>query len=154
MLRTVAAWLMAGSLIGLTVLLSAPAQTTGQNRDSRVDGLIKQMDQLTKQVSEQGQRIASLEKEVKALQTPPPPPQPASIPAPVPAWYSATNWSMIKPGMSEAQVTEILGAPTSVQTVEDTRKLFYGPDPHSTNTLAGSLTLMDDRVIAMTPPTF
>jgi len=150
-MRFLIASLMAGSLIGLTALLSAPAQTPARDRDSRVDALIKRVDDLTKEVGDQGQRIASLEKALKALQTPP---QPSSIPAPVPAWHSATNWSLIKPGMSEAQVTEILGPPTSVQAVEDTRKLFYAPDPHSTNTLSGSVTLMDDRVIAMTPPAF
>lgn len=156
MARTLAAVLMAASLVGLMLLISAPAQsppaeTAAPNEDPRVDALTKQTEELKREVADQARRIANLEAAVKALQTPPPP---APIPAPSPLWHSATNWNSIKPGMSEADVVQLLGPPSSVQSVEDTRKLFYNPDPHSTFTLSGTVTLMDDRVIAMMPPAF
>jgi hypothetical protein len=56
--------------------------------------------------------------------------------------------------MSEAQVVEILGPPTMTDAVNDMRTLYYKPDPRSTTTLNGSVTLMDDRVTATMPPAF
>ena len=61
---------------------------------------------------------------------------------------------MIKTGMSEAEVVAILGPPTSVDSSIDQRTLLYAPDSKSTSTLKGSVTLIDDRVSAMTPPVF
>jgi hypothetical protein len=147
--RALAPFLIATGAVGLILTMTAPAQN--QSRDARTDALEMQTAELKQEVADQGRRIAELEKQVVALQTPP---KPASIPAPVPPWHSPANWGLIKPGMSEMQVVAILGPPTNVQAVEDTRKLFYTPDPKSTNTLTGNITLMDDRVIAMSPPSF
>ena len=64
------------------------------------------------------------------------------------------NWGRLKAGLSEAQVVELLGPPTRVQSVVDTRTLYYEPDRKSTSTIHGSVILMDDRVIAVEPPDF
>src|SRR5580658_4441401 len=94
-------------LLYLTLPLAAMAQT----RDPRVDTLTTEMAQLKRTVADQDQRIAELEKTVKALQAIAMP-KPERIPAPTPPWQSETSWNKIKPGMSEAQVVEILGPPT------------------------------------------
>ena len=79
---------------------------------------------------------------------------PARIPAETPPWHQASNWSLIRQGMSEAQVTEILGPPTRVQSAIDTRTLLYTADPRSTISLNGSVTLVDDRVTTLVSPKF
>jgi hypothetical protein len=140
-------------LLFLTVPFALPAQ----DKDPRIDALAKETAQLKTTIADQERRITELEKTVKALQAAAEAitaPKPETIPAPTPAWQLAANWTLIKKGMSGAQVIEILGPPTLDDAVTDMRVLYYQPDPRSTITLKGSVTLMDDRVIAMVPPAF
>jgi hypothetical protein len=124
-----------------------------QTPDPRVDELTKETAQLKVRIADQEARIADLEKAVKALQSAAAP-MPTPIPSETPLWHKASNWTLIKTGMSEAQVVEMLGPPTSVDSSIDKRILLYAPDASSTSTLKGSVTLIDDRVTAMTPPAF
>jgi hypothetical protein len=125
-----------------------------QTRDPRVDELTKEMAQLKQRITDQEARIAELERAVKSLQSAAPPSMPAPIPSPTPPWHRPASWNQIKTGMSEAEVVSILGPPTSVDSSIDQRTLLYAPDSKSTSTLKGSVTLIDDRVSAMTPPVF
>lgn len=136
---------------GLLILMCGIA--AAQARDPRVDELTKENAQLKVRIADQEKRIAELEKSVKALQAAAAP-MPTPIPAETPPWHRASNWTLIKSGMSEAQVVGILGPQTSVDASIDKRTLFYTPDAHSTSTLNGSVTLIGDRVTAMTPPAF
>jgi hypothetical protein len=141
-----------------SVLLAIPApaqqaREPQQARDPKFDALTAEVAQLKQTVADQEQRIALLERAVRSLQAVVAP-VPERIPAPTPAWQSASNWNLIKPGMSAAQVTQILGPATLDNTVDDTRTLSYQPGPDSAGTLKGSVTLMDDRVISMLPPAF
>jgi len=124
-----------------------------QTRDPRVDELLKETAQLKRMIADQETRIAELERAVKALQTAAKP-LPTPIPSTTPPWSRASNWTLIKSGMSEPQVVEILGPPTSVDSSIDRRTLLYTPEANSTSTLKGSVTLIGDRVTAMTPPAF
>jgi hypothetical protein len=137
------------ALIGLLMCGPMIAQT----HDPRVDDLQKETAQLKRRLADQDARIAELERTVKALQAAATP-LPARIPAETPPWYRASNWTQIKTGMSEAQVVAILGPPTSVDSSIDKRTLLYTPDPNSTSTLTGNVTLIGDRVTAMIPPSF
>jgi hypothetical protein len=144
---------MQRTLIGVGLLFLMCGIATAQPRDPRVDELTKQTAQLKRTMADQEGRIAELEKAVKLLQSAVLP-LPTRIPAETPPWHRASNWTLIKSGMSEAQVVEILGPPTSVNASIDTRTLNYASDARSTTTLNGSVTLTGDRVIAMAPPTF
>jgi hypothetical protein len=137
---------------GLLFLISGIA--SAQTRDPRVDELTKETAQLKQRITDQEARIAELERAVKFLQSAAAPPAPAPIPSPTPLWHRPASWNLIKTGMSEAQVVSILGTPTSVDSSIDQRTLLYTPDSKSTSTLRGSVTLIDDRVSAMTPPVF
>jgi hypothetical protein len=139
--------------ICVSLLFLMHSVAVGQTRDPRVDGLKTEMAELKRVIAEQETRIAELEKTVKALQAAATP-LPTPIPAPTPLWHKASNWTLIKTGMSEAQVVEILGQPTSVDPSIDTRILYYAPDARSTSTLKGSVTLTGDRVTGMAPPAF
>jgi hypothetical protein len=140
--------LVAAGLLFLTCFV-AMAQT----RDPRVDELTKETERLKRRIADQDGRIVELEKAVKSLRAIAAP-LPASIPAETPPWHRASNWTLIKTGMSESQVVGTLGPPTNVDSSMDKRTLSYAPDANSTSTLKGSVTLIDDRVTAMTPPAF
>ena len=136
---------------GLVLLMGGIAMA--QTRDPRIDELTKETAELKRKIADQEGRIAELEKAVKFLQSAAAP-MPAPIPSETPLWHRASNWTQIKIGMPEAQVTAILGPPTSVDSSIDKRILLYAPDASSTSALKGSVTLIDDRVTAMTPPAF
>ena len=140
-------------LRGAGLLLLVCGIATAQTRDPRVDELTKETAQLKRRITDQEARIAELEKAVKFLQSAAAP-MPTPIPSETPPWHRPANWSLIKTGMSEAQVVGILGPPTSVDSSIDKRTLLYTPDMKSTSPLKGSVTLIDDRVSAMAPPVF
>jgi hypothetical protein len=144
---------MQRALIGGELLLLACGVAMAQTRDPRVDELTRETAQLRRTAADQERRIAELEKTVRGLQAVVTP-APTRIPPDTPPWQSASNWNLVRKGMSEAQVIEILGPPTRVQSVIDTRTLLYSPDARSTATLNGSVTLTDDRVAASVPPRF
>jgi len=133
--------------------LALPLTAMAQAPDPRLDELRKEAAQLKITIADQERRIAELERMVKALQLVAAPVVTA-IPAPMPPWHLAPNWIRVKPGMSEAQVVEILGPPTSVDSIVDVRTLFYQPNSHATTSLDGTVTLTDDRVTALAPPAF
>jgi hypothetical protein len=124
------------------------------DQDKRLEDLEKgQSAQLRRTITDQERRIADLEKTVRTLQAALAPP-PHRIPSPIPVWTQPLNWGRLKAGMSEAQVTELLGPPTRVSSVVDKRTLYYQPDAKSTSPLHGMVTLVDDRVTAVEPPDF
>lgn len=123
--------------------------------DSRVDELRAEVARLSRTIADQERRlatqerrIASLEKAVRVL------PQSAALAPPKPDWHAALNWALIRDGMPEKQVVDLLGPPTRVESVVDVRTLYYQPDPKATSKLHGSVTLKDDRVIASEAPDF
>src|SRR5580658_7840017 len=94
----------------------ATAQTHDPLHDPEVEELSKETAQLKRTIADQERRILELEKIVKGLQAAS---APARIPPDTPPWQLAFNWNLIRKGMSEAQVVEILGQPARVQSVTD-----------------------------------
>ena len=145
MLRTSAVCML--GLLGLSPF------ATAQARDSRIDQLEKETAQLKATVAAQDRRITELENTLKSLQAAAVP-TPKPIPAPTPAWHEPSNWTLIRPGMSEAQVVAILGPPSNVEAETDVRTLLYETGSSAARVLKGSVTLTDDRVTAAQPPKF
>ena len=158
-------------IIWLSCELFMPAQA--QTRDHQLNDLPLAVSQLKAKTADQEERIAQLEKTVKALQASSAKigdiaeailklegavkdlkavPSPTPIPRVIPPWHSAANWNLVKQGMSRAQVVEILGPPTKETSVIDTQTLYYGDS--AAPRLAGSVTLVGDRLTMMMPPAF
>jgi hypothetical protein len=140
--------------IVITVSSIATPTLVAQSRELRnrqFDELKQDIAQLKRTIAEQDRRIAQLEKDVRALQISA---VPGPIPSLVPAWHSASNWNLIKVGMSRVQIVEILGPPTREGSVMDVQTLYYNPGANSTSTLSGTITLVGDRLTEMTPPAF
>jgi prefoldin subunit 5 len=62
-------------------------------------------------------------------------------------WLDAGKWQALKPGMSELEVIEALGPPTSMREEDGSRVLFYAMEIGASGFLSGSVTLRD-RVVA------
>lgn len=147
--------------------------TTAQTRDRQRNDLNLEVAELKRKAAAQEERIAQLEKALKALQESAESagniieailrvekavkdlkaiPVPAPIPLLTPPWHSASSWSLVKQGMSRVQVVEVLGPPTRETSVMDTQTLYYSDSV--TAGLTGSVTLVGDRLTTMAPPTF
>ena len=118
---------------------------------------------LKRLVKEQDRRIAELEKTVKSLQatTAPSTERPTAqelaktiIKPGTARWQNPFAWTQIREGLSRSQVEEILGKPTSVESVIDSQTLLYKGDVPGSGTVSGMVKLTDDRVSEVHPPAF
>jgi hypothetical protein len=69
-------------------------------------------------------------------------------------WISPSRWSRVKRGMSEVEVVELLGAPTSMRGNGDgtTIVLFYTLEVGTSGFLSGSVKVANHRVLEVQPP--
>jgi hypothetical protein len=69
-------------------------------------------------------------------------------------WLQAKNWQRLQVGMSELQVIETLGPPTSTRGAADasSRVLLYALEIGTGNFLGGSVELRDRRVVEISTP--
>jgi hypothetical protein len=150
-------------LIGLAISPPCFGQaSSGQSRDRRMEATETEISLLKRLVKEQDRRIAELEKTVKSLQSPssainekPTAHEIAkTIFKPAARWQNPLAWSQIQTGLSRAQVEEILGAPTSAESVIDSQTLLYKGDVPGSGAASGVIKLTDDRVSEITPPAF
>jgi hypothetical protein len=133
--------------------------------ESRISRLETEIQQLRAQIDEQNRRIQRLETELArragaSAAEPPRPKSAAVVQAESPApkgrqpWHSASAWDRVAKGMSVQQVTEILGRPTAVESVEALKTLFYRGSAPGGAVLQGHVNLRDDRVVAVARPAF
>ena len=166
--------ILSGCMIWLICSISLP-RGAAQTKDNELSDLTLEVTQLKQKIADQDERIAQLEKAMKAMQENgvkagniadailkleaavrdlKAVPAPEPIPALTPPWYSPSNWSALTQGMSRTQVAEILGPPTKQTTVTDVDTWYYSTDSRATRALNGSVTFTGDRVTAMMPPAF
>jgi hypothetical protein len=69
-------------------------------------------------------------------------------------WHAAESWARVTTGMSEAEVTEILGPPTSVESIDSYKTLFYRGPVAGSGSMSGIVNLRDGRVVAVNAPDF
>jgi hypothetical protein len=134
-----------------------------QPEDTRIKEQQADIRLLKQVVDAQNRRIAELEKAVKALQTA------AAANADKPAseerlkagklvpnipWQIPFAWTRLKNGMSRVEVEEILGPPTSVESVLDYQTLLYQGDVPGSGMVSGMVKLVDDRVSQVDAPDF
>jgi hypothetical protein len=159
--------IIAASVLGLLWLATAPL-CLSQTRDRRLDEALAEITLLKRLVKEQDRRIADLEKAVKSAQAvqaaqaapvanPENPGEERAKPIvkpPAARWQNPLAWSLIREGMSRAQVEELLGKPTTVEAVIDYQTLVYKGDVPGAGSLSGAVKLTDDRVVEANPPAF
>jgi hypothetical protein len=153
-------------IIAVTVGVLAAASIPGPalaDDAARISSLESDLQQLRARIDEQERRIERLENELgRRTNTPPVARTPmreeggmasAAATGPQP-WHSPAAWDRVAKGMTQAQVAEILGPPTQVESIDSYKTLFYrGPVPGK-GSYSGLVNLRDDRVLAVKKPAF
>ena len=150
-------------LMGLGISTPCLGQaSSAPSRERRPEGTDTEINLLKRLVKEQDRRIAELEKTVKSLQTATSvsPEKPTAhelaktVVKPAAQWQNPLAWAQIREGQSRSQVEEILGKPTSVESVIDYQTLLYTGDVAGSGPVSGRVKLTDDRVSEIKPPSF
>lgn len=140
----------------LGLLLLAMSQFAAAADDFKVIKLEQDVRNLEQQVRELSRQVAELQRGPSR-----PGDQPASAtnrqtPAATGTslWLEAKNWDRVQTGMSELQVINILGPPTSLRAAADARSqtLFYALEIGPANFLGGQVKLEDHRVTSIERP--
>jgi hypothetical protein len=112
-----------------------------RNLERQVQTLSRQIDELKQQSARVGERSAVGTRSSAAPTT-------SST-----AWIEAARWDRVRAGMSELEVINILGPPTSLRQEGDARVLLYAMEIGSANFLGGSVEFRDQAVSAINKPT-
>lgn len=141
-------------LIALLLLLgqSAPAADNDtyrlmkveqdvRNLEGQVQTLTRQIDELKQQLSRAGDRSLSGTRSSSA-----------SAASSSTAWLEAARWDRVRTGMSELEVINVLGPPTSMRKEGDARVLLYAMEIGSSGFLGGSVEFRDGAVTVVTRP--
>lgn len=72
----------------------------------------------------------------------------------LPAWLVAANWERVRTGMSEADVRQVLGTPTSVRegATAERKTFFYALEVAPDAFLAGSVEIAEGKVAEVKKP--
>jgi hypothetical protein len=114
--------------------------------------------QLEQEVRRLERQVQSLSRRLDELQRPrfdaaaPAPRADATAPATGDQWLEASRWRRVKAGMSELEVIELLGAPTSMRADGDARVLLYALEIGSSGFLGGSVRLRENAVLTVETP--
>lgn len=139
----------------LTLLLLAASQFAVAD-DFKVIKLEQDVRSLEQQVRELSRQVAELQRGSGRFGD-----QSTSMDRRAPAvtgtslWLDAKNWDRVRIGMSELQVIEILGPPTSLRGGADasSRTLLYALEIGTANFLGGQVKLEERRVTQVEKPT-
>jgi hypothetical protein len=112
-----------------------------RNLERQVQTLTRQLDELKQQSLRAGDRSAPGTRSSTAPTT-------SST-----AWVEAARWERVRAGMSELEVINILGPPTSMRQEGEAHVLLYAMEIGSANFLGGSVEFRDKAVSAINKPT-
>lgn len=141
----------ARSIVAL-VMLSAPGLTPAAD-DYKVIKLEQDVRRLEQQVRDLSREIADLRRHSGPPALAAPRDQEKAPPPSSTPWLQARNWQRLRVGMSELEVIDALGPPTSTRVAENgTRILFYALEIDTGSFLGGSVEVRDRRVIEVDTP--
>ena len=113
-----------------------------RNLERQVQTLSRQVDDLKQQLLRAGERGSPATRSSSA-----------SAATSSTAWLEAARWDRVRTGMSELEVIDVLGPPTSMRQEGDLRVLLYAMEIGSTGFLGGSVEVRDRAVTAVNKPT-
>jgi hypothetical protein len=122
--------------------------------DYKVIKLEQDVRRLEQQVRDLSREIADLRRQSGAPPLAAPREQEKAAPSTSPLWLQAKNWQRLRVGMSELEVVEALGPPTSTRVAGDGtgRILFYALEIDTGSFLGGSVEFRDRRVVEINTP--
>ena len=137
----------------LTILLTFSSSALLAADDLKVAQLEQEVRHLQRELSRLSQELETLRTQlpragVPAAQVAPSRPQPTTNSL----WLDIARWQQVKAGMSELQVVELLGAPTTMRGEIPERELLYAMEIGGAGFLGGSVTLRDRMVVNVKIP--
>lgn len=132
---------------------------------ARISRLETEIQQLRTLINEQARRIQRLEDELirrAGSSEPQPRPRPrvgemrtdAPLSASRQPWHGAAAWERVAAGMSAQEVTQILGEPTSAESVGVLKTFFYRGAVPGRPPVSGHVNFKDGVVVAVSKPAF
>jgi prefoldin subunit 5 len=137
----------------LAVLLICVALPAFAENDPRVPFLEQEIRDLQRQVLTLNRRIDELSTRPARLPAQTTDERTLQSPSELPLWVDASKWQRLRVGMSELEVINALGAPTSMREEGDARVLLYAMEIGSSGFLGGSVKLRDRAVVELKQPT-
>jgi hypothetical protein len=142
-----------------TVVVTVQASwAQGPVDDLRVSQLEQEVRDLKQLLRQQERRIELLESDLRRATLSPiaaPPGHAAGLSANAnSAWLQSANWDKLRHGMSEAELTRVLGPPNSVRRSQqgDTQTLLYAVELEGGGFLSGRVVVTDQRVVEIHKP--
>lgn len=137
----------------LTLLLLAASQFAIAD-DFKVIKLEQDVRNLEQQVRDLSRQVAELQRSRPGDRSLSRTDRQAQVPTGTSLWLNAKNWERVQIGMSELQVIDILGPPTSLRGAPDPgpRTLFYALEIGTASFLGGQVKLEDRRVTQIEKP--
>ena len=132
------------------MLISSAAWATN---DPRVSFLEQEVRNLQRQVLALSRQVDELRTRPDRLKGRPLAPAKAASAADPARWTDAANWQRLRAGMSELEVINLLGPPTSMREQEGARVLLYAMEIGASGFLGGSITLREREVTEVRQPT-
>jgi hypothetical protein len=135
------------------MLLCAPLAAIPAD-DLKVSQLEQDVRDLQRQVQEQQRQIDALRAQLlrPTATAQPKPPAVAAVESNANAWVDSSRWQRIRAGMSELDVVNVLGKPTSMRVQDGARVLLYAMEIGSSGFLGGSVTFRDGVVTQVQNP--
>jgi hypothetical protein len=140
------------------VALTACIATADAQDATRIEQMRQDILELQRAVRDQSRRIDALERQLANASVAPPRTGPSSgvpaSPAGSDKWLAPANWDRVGVGMTEQQVLDVLGYPTSVRAepAGTGKTLFYTMQVGATGFLSGRVVLSDQRVSEVQKP--
>jgi hypothetical protein len=140
----------------MALLLIAAAHGATAQDNYKVIKLEQDMRNLERQVQELSRQLSDAQRQIAQLGGRPVARTDRSAPAAVDTstpWLDVENWDRLRQGMTELQVIELLGRPTSMRAEGDARTLFYAMEIGSNGFLSGTVRLESRKVADVQKPT-
>lgn len=135
-------------LLSPTVLAADDVTYRLMKLEQDVRNLERQVQTLTRQLDEQRQQLSRASD--RGMPSARSPREPAGVSST--AWLEAARWDRVRTGMTELEVIDVLGPPTSMRQEGDMRVLLYALEIGSSGFLSGSVELRDRAVTAVNKP--
>jgi hypothetical protein len=110
-----------------------------RNLERQVQDLSRQLEELSRRTQTSGTKSVAPEPGVQRTGT---------------DWLAVDHWKQVRPGMSELEVIDLLGPPTSLRgDASSGRTLLYAMEIGSSGFLSGSVSLKERKVVEVEIPT-
>ncbi len=141
----------------IATLLTAFAVTATAQDALRIQELRQEINELQRLVRDQSRRIDALERQLSQTKVAPSPAASSRSPsaAPTPSsdkWLVPAAWEKLRTGMTEQQVLDVLGYPTTSRGTGGSKTLFYTVQVGASGFLSGRVVIVDQVVQEIQKP--